>query len=336
MVRAWRWAGMMTDKVKGLMVSSIQFEVMKKVDFFIVGEPKSGTSALVNFLAQHPDIYMSTELEPHYFCKDLHEEEDGFKKARGKSFFGVRTLESYQRLFKNSNDGQVWGEKSVHYLVSKVAAKNIYKYNPKAKIIVLLREPMDFLKSLHSHYLMTRIETEDLFDKALRLEWERKKGLKVPERAPIASLLFYLENIRYSDHLKRFYEFFDNKAIKVIFYEDFKQNNGDVYRNVLRFLSMDESFVPKFRRVNVRRRFRFNFLFKLTNDSLVYRKVIELIPLRIRRWLAPWCDGIFFKRVKNDDLRISKRMKRKLDKIIKAEVTELTKLLGMNVGAKWK
>jgi hypothetical protein len=148
---------------------------MKKVDFFIVGEPKSGTSALVNFLSQHPDIYMGAS-ESHYFCTDLHKEEDGFRKAGQKPFFDIRTLKSYQRLFENGNVDQVWGEKSVHYLVSTVAAENIYRYNPKAKIVILLREPMSFLQSFHLAHLLSGTETEKSFNKALKLE---KRGKKV-------------------------------------------------------------------------------------------------------------------------------------------------------------
>lgn len=306
------------------------------MDFFIVGEPKSGTTALTDFLSQHPDIYMPEGLEPHFFCTDLHKEEDRRKKSvDGERFFKIREFNDYQRLFGNGGKDQIWGEKSVHYLLSKAAAGKIYKYNPKAKIIVLLREPMSFLSSLYSHYLMMKMETAESLAEALGFEGERRRERRVPERAPIASLLFYLENVRYSDHLKRFYKFFDKGSVKIIFYEDFKKDNKGVYREVLCFLGVDESFVPKFRRVNVRRRFRIDFLFWLTNDSVVYRRVMDMVPLRIRRWLAPWCDWIFFERVKNDDSKISRGMKRELDKIIETEIVELTKLLGVDVRDKW-
>ena len=336
MVRVWRWAGTMTERSLGLMVSSIQFRMMKKVDFFIVGEPKSGTSALVGFLSQHPDIYMPKGPEPYYFCTDLHKEEDKRRKDDGRGrFFEIRTLSDYQRLFEEGGKTQIFGEKSVYYLVSKVAAKNIYRYNPKAKIIVLLREPVSFLRSLHAQLLLPGMETEKSFNKALELEEKRKNGLFIPRHTPAPSQLFYLEHIKYSEHIRRFYKFFGRNSVKVIFYEDFKKDNREVYKEVLRFLGVNENFVPKFKQVNVRRKFRFDFLFSLINDNVVYRKIMDLVPLQVRVKLSLWSNWILFKKVRDDDSKISRAMKKKLDKIIETEIAELGKLLGVDVKDKW-
>ncbi len=114
---------------------------MKKPDFFIVGAPKCGTTSLYHYLAQHPDIFTPTIKESYYFCPDI------TAKIHNKP--KVNSLEEYLSLFEDSH-GKICGEASVLYLVSEVAAQKIKDFNPNAKIIIMLREPVSLMYSLHS------------------------------------------------------------------------------------------------------------------------------------------------------------------------------------------
>src|SRR5665647_751711 len=112
---------------------------LKRPDFFIVGAPKCGTTAMNNYLAQHPDVFMAQK-EIHYFGSDL--------KMR------VKVSESeYLNYFQNAEEKKLIGEASVWYLFSEKAAAEIKAFSPQAKIIIMLRDPIDVLHSLHSQHL---------------------------------------------------------------------------------------------------------------------------------------------------------------------------------------
>lgn len=160
---------------------------MHKVDFFIVGFMKSGTTALASFLSQHPDICISVPKEPGYFATDFMEESDNFHGK--KVYFKVRTHQQYSDIYKHSEPSQKSGEASTAYIYSKVAAENIKKYNPRAKIIIMIRNPIDFLHALHMQYLNETVEDEKDFVKALQLEDKRKNGENIPSRVRVPSYL---------------------------------------------------------------------------------------------------------------------------------------------------
>src|SRR5438034_3527344 len=113
---------------------------MKIPGFFIVGAPKCGTTAMNDYLAGHPDIFMAKK-EIHYFGSDLEIKQ---KKLSG---------EEYLDFFKEGEHKYIVGESSVWYLYSKNAAAEIKAFSPGAKIIIMLRNPVDMLPSLHSQHI---------------------------------------------------------------------------------------------------------------------------------------------------------------------------------------
>ena len=93
------------------------------------------------YLDAHPDIFMPWVKEPHFFCTDLNDERD---RSRGKSRmrWPVQTLDQYLFLFREARAESVIGESSVLYLYSKTAAREIAAFNPNARILIMLREPV--------------------------------------------------------------------------------------------------------------------------------------------------------------------------------------------------
>ena len=94
-----------------------------------------------SYLDQHPDILMSSLKEPYYFAEDLNIP------------WKIRNLDDYLSLFYDRDNSVYCGESSPLYMYSKTAASSISRYNPKARILVMLRNPVDFLWSLHGQYL---------------------------------------------------------------------------------------------------------------------------------------------------------------------------------------
>src|SRR2546429_2480521 len=139
-------------------------------DFFIVGHHKSGTTALYEMLKRHPQIFLPTLKEPRFMASDMRSR---FRYERERRH--PETLEEYLSLFSDARPEQRVGEASATYLWSHTAAERIAELRPDARIIAILREPADFLRSLHLTFLRGHVESQKSLRKALALEEARRE-----------------------------------------------------------------------------------------------------------------------------------------------------------------
>lgn len=216
-----------------------------KPNFFIVGAPKCGTTAMNDYLSQHPEIFIPEMKEIHYFGKDLE-----------IKFGALRDEQKYLDLFKGSEGHKVRGEASVWYLYSKTAAAEIHRFNPDAKIIIMLRDPADMLYSQHSEFLYNGNENIEDFGQALAAEPERKAGKRIPESAHFAEGLWYSETVKYAAQVQRYVEYFGRENVHIIIFDDFKRDLKGVYRELLTFLGVDPTFAAEFEVINPNKRAR--------------------------------------------------------------------------------
>ena len=214
-------------------------------DFFIVGQPKCGTTALYQMLRSHPQIFMPDNKEPWFFAEELHE------RTPPRPAGTPRTLAEYAALFAPAAASQRAGEASVLYLWSRTAAGAIARVVPEARIIAILREPASLLRSLHLQFVETYVETETDLRTALALEPERARGLSVPRHTYWPRALRYSEHVRYVEQLRRYGDLFGAENMLVLVYDDFRRDNAATVRRVLRFLEVDDSVALKAREVNL-------------------------------------------------------------------------------------
>jgi hypothetical protein len=215
-------------------------------DFFIVGQPKAGTTALHAMLRQHPQIFMPESKEPNYFAREL--------AHKPVPAYMPTTLARYLSLFEPARPGQLTGEASIFYLWSRTAAQEIGRLRPDARIIAILREPASFLYSLHLQLVQTRIETQHDFRRALALEEERRTGRHLPRYWP--QLLFYSEHMRYIAQLRRYRAVFPANRVLVLIYDDYRRDNPGTLRKILRFLELDDTLPLSTRDANPSARVR--------------------------------------------------------------------------------
>jgi Sulfotransferase family len=204
-------------------------------DFFIVGNPKSGTTALYEMLRGHPEIFMPELKEPWFFASDMRPRFQPHRSAPP-----LETLEEYLGLFEHAGPHQLIGEASTSYLISRIAAQRIAQARPDARIIAILREPVSFLRSLHLQLLRTHVEAKHDFRRAMMLESARREGRKIPRRSHRPQLLLYSEHVRYVDHLRRYHSVFPREQVLVLIYEEFRADNEAAVRTVRRFLGVSE------------------------------------------------------------------------------------------------
>lgn len=214
-------------------------------DFFIVGHPKCGTTALYEMLKAHPQLYMPELKEPWFLAEDMRPR---FQPPRSAS--PPQSLEEYLSLFAGARADQRAGEASSAYLLSRDAAGQIAELQPEARIIAILREPAAFLRSLHLQLLRTHVETVKDLGRAISLEPARREGRKVPRRSHRPRLLLYSDHLRYVEQLKRYHAVFPNEQVLVLIYDDFLNDNAGTVRAVRRFLGVDEELPVEVRKAN--------------------------------------------------------------------------------------
>ncbi len=264
---------------------------MSKVNFFIVGAPKSGTTALYTYLSTHPDIFFPSHKEPNFFAKD-------YPNIGGR----LKTKTEYEKLFANHRQ-TLAGDASVCYLASDVAPEAIRNYNPHSKIIIMLRNPVDLFLSEHSQLLYSFYENiEDPYE-AWLLQNLRKRGEHIPASCREPQTLQYRKVCVLGKNLKKYRKFFGENMIFTIFFEDFVCSPKTIYQNVLNFLDLDDDGRKDFPRVNEAKYHKRNWLSKWLISP---PGILGTAHAKIRRHVAT-SHSNFIKSVENTARKLTAR-----------------------------
>jgi hypothetical protein len=308
-------------------------------DFFLVGHQKSGTTAMHLMLDQHPDVFMPAVKEPRYFATDLRSRFQG-EAGPGRP----QTLEAYMALFAAARADQLVGDASATYLRSKVAAQGIAQAQPQARIVAVLREPASYIRSLHLQLLASNVESERELRRALALEDERREGRSVPAHTHHPEALLYSEHVRYVEQLRRFHDAFGRERVLVLVYEDFKRDNRAVFKEMLRFLDLDDAQVEiepvrtkpvrEARSVLAHRAVNRVRLAKRAPERVgpLARAVATLIPAaaRSQRFGARWRRALYADQKPPDEELMSELRER-----FRPEVEALSEYLDRDMIARW-
>lgn len=291
-------------------------------NFFIIGAPKCGTTALSEYLRDHKNIFVSMPKEVHYFCTD-------FPKYRA-----VNTESGYLQLFKNTTKEHLAiGEASVFYLYSSTAIFNINEFNNSSKIIVMFRNPIELAYSMHSQLVYSRDEDEVDFCTAWHLIELRKKGKRIPEKCREPKLLYYDELAKLGEQLKRVLNVIPRERIMIIFFEDFVSDTKRVYNDVLNFLEVPNDNRSDFPRINKNKYHKLSWLGSLTQRPP--KKLVDLV-LKIKRVLGIEKLGIL-RLLRGFNLRqvnrspLSEEFRIQLENCFRNDIATLSELTGRNL-----
>ncbi len=257
---------------------------MNKPNFFIIGAPKCGTTALATYLKEHPQIFFSDPKEPHYF-------NDDFANRHTTS------LKTYLNYFNHALDSHLAiGEGSVLYLGSSTAVSNILTFQPKAKFIVMLRNPVEMVYSWHSQAVYSLGEEVSDFESAWQLQENRRRGRELPKYCREPKLLQYGEMCLLGEQLNRLFASVDPNLVKVIFFQDFAADSKKVYEGVLSFLNLESDNRQTFEKINSNKVFKF-FLAELLRKRMIAVK--QRMGIQIRFGILDFINTI--------NTRVSKR-----------------------------
>jgi hypothetical protein len=209
-------------------------------NFFIVGAPRCGTTSLTRWLAQHPNIFMPTIKVPFHFATDL----DMVNKRQ------FRDPGTYLDLFAAATTQRRIGESTPFYLYSRRAAREIKRFDPAARILVLLRNPVDMMYSMHARNLMDGNENIKDFAEALEAEPTRMAGNRLPKGCFFRPSLYYRDLVRFPEQLKRYMDLYDRDQLHVILFDDLKSNPRATFKDVVSFLGLEQELDVSLGRAN--------------------------------------------------------------------------------------
>lgn len=213
-------------------------------DFFTIGVPKAGTTALHVALAKHPQLFMSSVKEPKFFMCD------GPPPTRGgpgdaKSFRErIWRRDDYEALFEHAPAGTLRGESTPFYLYDEDAQRRLHDAVPHARLIALLRDPVDRAHSNWTHLWSAGLEPQGDFVAACRLERQRAD-------AGWATFWRYLDLGRYGEQLQRLYQLFPREQVLVLRYRELRDEPVKTLDEICVFLGVDIGLITELPAENV-------------------------------------------------------------------------------------
>lgn len=282
-----------------------------KVQLFIVGAPKSGTTSLHYYLNEHPDILMSSVKEPDFFShKEIANQGLYYRNS------SINTFQQYHNLFLEKKNEKIFGESSVSYLFYHEVPKRIKEYNSDAKIIIMLRNPVE---RAFSHYLMDlRLgllseKFEDVFNK--------EEGLKFQQYFLLGN--YYLQ-------VKRYFDEFSKDNVHIIWYSDFKKDASKEVQKVFKFIGVNSDYKVNFEVVHNS--------FSMPKNKII-RKIYSVIWLRkLLSCLFPSTTIRFIKSTlfkKGNKPKMTDKSRKIFTEYYRSDICKLEELLSINL-SQWK
>jgi hypothetical protein len=274
-----------------------------KPNLFIVGAGRCGTTSLYEWLKPHPEVFMCEVKGPNFFGEEPNKAFPEFWKNEKK----------YLSLFSKAGNKKIIGEAS-HYFWSKTAAQEIKKFNPEAKIIILLRNPVNVI---FSYYNL------DIPKKEINLEEYLQKSKKENKEV--------IKNINYPVNLGRFLKVFGTRNVHIILLEEMKSYPKKTYINLCKFLKINSKSPPEFEVHNKSRDLKNNWILNSWN----------ILPTNFKILIKSFFSPKFTKKIKEklkeittretNEKSVDKVTRNNLSKKLRQSVIRTGKITGKNL-----
>ncbi len=302
---------------------------MNLPNFFILGAPRCGTTALSRYISQHPQVCLSRPKESHYLLSAPEPDLDRAYLSRYVNQFFCHCNGKHKAI----------GEGSVTYLYSDTVIERILNINPDAKLIVMVRNPIDLLRSYHFRLLYVLQEDRVDFHQAWQLQSRRSRGEAIPPQCRDPRVLQYAEVGKLGTRLERLFDIAGRDRCLTIVFDDFIEDPATFYGKLCHFIDIEPDRRTAFKRRQESRTYRWYWLQRLlfappesaiawaTQEShcTLTRQWTRLALLRLHRGLC-WANGIPQK-----PAPLQPQMRRQLQATFSEEVERLSNLLGRDL-----
>lgn len=290
----------------------------RQPDFFVVGAAKSGTTALWKCFQQHPDIFVTNKIE----YKEL-----GYYSNQ----YGVINKDRYLKFFIDAKKEQLIGEVCHVYLTSEESAEWIKNDVPNAKIIIVLRNPVERAFSLYNWMVMHGYENDTSFEGALKKEKEINNNSYDKSKLlhSFHQNYDYFNSGLYFKQVKRYYDVFGKENVLVIEYQDFKKHTENTLIDIFEFLNVKPNSIITNQKVNKSKKVLSTRIQYYSRRGLMSKNVKKKIYKDILQFIM--------------NINVINRRPKKIDSVIKQQlhldyendIDLLSDLTNINFRGKW-
>lgn len=272
--------------------------------FFIVGAPKAGTYSLYEILSQHPNISMSSIKEPNFFTTAAN---------NSLNMKIVTNFDDYTALWGFNQKNTIYGEASPSYLRCADAPMRIKETFPNAKIIVVLRDPIE---RAYSNWKMDVRQggQKASFKRAFYADYENKRSANIQYEYYKASL--------YYEAIERYFSIFGRENVLTFLFEDLQESTPEACQKILQFLQLPDFDTVDYRIENAAKLPRFQFLAKAYQNKFSKLTLGRILPEPQRKFIK---DIIFSG--KPDNSRPSIELRQELLPLFREDIRNLEKTL---------
>ncbi len=260
-------------------MNNVEEYLKKWPNLFIVGAPKAATTSIANLLSTHPDIFLSKKKEPNYFIFENDQCAPGFH-YRGVA--AISDEKEYLKMFEGKETFKYRCDASTSYLQYTNAAENIKRKVPDAKIIIILRNPIERAFSHYHYHRMINAEPIETFEKALAAEEKRKKN-------NFWKHYLYVDTGMYFEQVSKYIDLFGKESVLVLFYEELFDRPSFFYSRIFNFLNIKPVESMNYKTISnrgmkvVSDSYVLN-AFKYLENRIFFKKTLKkLLPLKIAK-----------------------------------------------------
>lgn len=286
---------------------------------------------MYEYLKGHPEVFLPEFKEPSYFAADLALDKSG-------NFLRYPQDEArYYDLFAEAGSAKGIGEGSTRYLYSADAPGLIAAASPHARIVAMVRSPIDMMHSLHAHKLAAGTEDLEDFGAALDAEQDRREGRRIPASSN-PRLATYTDRARFGHHIQRWIDAFGRDRVHIVVFEDMVRDPEGQFRTLLEFLGLSPDFrPPSFAARNVAHGARSRLLRRLLNSGpvqfLVWKVIAPLIGEARTRSLAQRFGRLSRKPI--DRGTVDPQIRLALEAQLEDDVVLLSSIVGRDLRQLW-
>lgn len=280
--------------------------------FIVIGAAKSGTTSLHEYLRQHPEISLPLRKETHFFISDKNSLPYPPNYKGRQLEHPIDNLEDYLNDFEFKAGATTYAEVCPSYLFYPNAAINIYKYIPDAKIICILRNPVDrFYSNLNYRYTG---DDSAQFNQVVNSILNKTSDIHINRLCEIGF---------YSILLTRYYEIFPHNNIKVLLFDDLQKHPKELMAELMEFIGFPDFPFDLGMKFNISGKIKFNWIYQKIRGSTFAATVRKLLPVKVYQSLRVLYERIIFQ--KSDP--ISPKSRKEMQNIYREDVLKLQSLI---------
>lgn len=291
-----------------------------KPNVFVVGVPRSGKVQIRNALSKHPEIYVNM-VDTDFFSEDVEGKQDR-----------INSIQKYLSYFQAGKGKKIILDQVSRSAVSRVAAQKIKNFNPRAKIIIHLRNPAEQMFSWHNACIRLGYETEPDFLKAIKLEKKRKEK----NRPEVIKNYYYLDMADYYPQVKRYIDAFGKENVHVLLLDEIRNDEEGAYYKLLKFLGVKRR-KPDFTTKNEARMEPKNKFFVHFTNFLI------TLPTPLRLAVKSILSPKLVTKIKaytltelKDKKKLNPELEREINKSFEPNLKKLEKLIGRDLSMWYK